>query len=904
MSEISSNEQASGGVAHAGTSAHPRLFLIDTMGYIFRAYHALPRLTNREGHPTQAVYGMYTMLRKLLEDYQPEYITAVYDLEGPTFRHEEFAAYKANREEMPADLAEQLPHIRRLLDALRIPILAEKGYEADDVIGALARQAAQLGTEVLIITSDKDMLQLVGGTVRVINPMKDNRVYESAQVFEQMGVLPSQVPDLLALLGDAVDNIPGAPGIGDKGARELIQKYGSVEGCLEHAAEVTKKTYRESLENNREQILLSKRLATIDCSAPVPLKLSDLVRAEQDPSLLRELFREMNFTTLLKELPSTEHEAPKDYATLSTAASVREFLASLPQDAPIALAVVDAAKGGLPNDDSDDAAPLLDLHENSLGLVIETADTSPRIGLATVTDRARAIAPEAFDAIRNWLSDADARKTVHDSKTARLVLARAGVELRGVEHDTFLYSALLDASDSRHDLATIADRRLGVRPDKDAPEAAAEAADLTGQLVALLIPEIREWKLEKVYSEVELPIAAILARMESAGILIDAEQLKKLSKRFEGEIETLRKEIYRLTGAEFNINSPKQLGEVLFEKMGLPAPRKRGKSKSVSTAVDVLEELGQTHEAPRRVLEYRQLSKLKSTYVDVLPALRNPVTGRLHTSFNQAGAATGRLSSHNPNLQNIPIRTELGREIRAAFIAEPGHVLLAADYSQIELRLLAHFSEDPLLLEAFQRGDDIHALTASAVFGVPAAEQTDEHRRRAKAINYGVVYGISAFGLAQQTGVPQGEAQQYIDEYFRRYEGVSRYRDATLEEVRKSGIVRTLSGRMRRIPDINVKDPNARHFAERTAVNTPLQGSASDLIKLAMIRVDRELQERRATARMLLQVHDELVLEVPETEVQATAALLRECMEKAYALRVPLLTTVYAGRNWRDMDDA
>ena len=868
------------------SSVH-RLFLIDTMGYIFRAYHALPRLTNREGLSTQAVYGMYTMLRKLQAIYQPDYIAAVYDLEGPTFRHESFAEYKANREEMPEDLAEQLPHIRRLLEAMRIPVVAQQGYEADDVIGALAHQAAAQDLEVLIITSDKDMLQLVGGNVRVINPMKDDRVYGEEQVVEFMGVTPKQIPDLLALLGDAVDNIPGAPGIGEKGARELIAKFGSAESCLDHAAEVTRKAYRESLENNREQVLLSKKLATIDASAPVKLELEELRRNEPDNTQLRELFREMNFTTFLKELPASEDTVQKDYGTLADEAAVRAYFASLSKEQVVAVAV----QSGETHSEDEESAPAPEL---SLGL-----SSLPEIGLSHQAGFARTVPGAAFGALKEWLEDESARKCVHDAKSAHLALAKHGVTLRGVEHDAYLYSYLLDATDNRHDLPTAAERRLGLRPSGSVDE----AADLTGQLAQLLEPKIRDAALEKVYRELELPLVPILAEMESTGILVDTAQLQKLSKRLEGELENLTKQIYELTGAEFNINSPKQLSEVLFERLKLPPPRRRGKTKSLSTAVDVLEELAEVHEAPRRVLEYRQLSKLKSTYIDVLPALRNTVTGRVHTRFNQAGTATGRLSSNNPNLQNIPIRTELGREIRAAFIAERGWLLLAADYSQIELRLLAHFSQDALLLEAFRRNDDIHELTATAVFGVAPQDQTAEHRRRAKAINYGVVYGISGFGLAQQLGVSPGEAQQYIDEYFRRYEGVSRYRDATLDEVRRTGLVRTLYGRMRRIPDISAKDANARGFAERTAINTPLQGSAADLIKLAMIRADRSLKEQKMAARLILQVHDELVLEAPENEIADVAKLVREGMEHAYEFSVPLITEIAVGPNWRDMKE-
>jgi DNA polymerase-1 len=806
----------------------------------------------------------------------------VFDLAGPTFRHESFADYKANREEMPEELAQQLPYIHRLLEGWRIPEASQPGYEADDVIGTLARQAAAQNFEVLVISSDKDMLQLVQDGVRVINPMKEDLVYDPAKVEEMMGVGPQRIPDLLALLGDSVDNIPGAPGIGEKGARELVQKYGSVEACLEHAPEVSRKTYREALLNYRDQILLSKNLATIDVAAPVAASLEELRRQPPDPGQLRELYQELGFTTLLKDLPAAA-AGPKDYAEIAAEVVLQGFLDSLPKEQAVAFAVRHDRAAG------DDPGPRPTL---ALGAALEVA-ISPRAGVA------RSVSPALLAVLQPWLEDAQVAKTVHDSKSASLALEQQRIALQGVRHDTFLYSYLLDATEGQHDLASVVGRRFGDKPSDNV----AEQADWAGRLAEMLAPEIVEWNLERIYSELELPLAPILAEMERAGVRLDAGRLQALSAQMEQDLERLRNEIYRLTGAEFNINSPKQLGEVLFEKMGLPAPRRRGKTRALSTAIDVLEELAEQHEAPRRVLEYRQLAKLKSTYADTLPQSIHPATGRLHTSYNQAGTTTGRISSSNPNLQNIPIRTELGREIRAAFVAEPGSQLLAADYSQIELRLLAHFSEDPLLVEAFRRNDDIHALTASAVFGVPAEEQTGEHRRRAKAINYGIVYGISAFGLAQQLGVAQQEAQQFIDGYFERYQGVRRFLESAVDETRRTGAARTLFGRLRRIPDIHSKDANARSFAERTAMNTPLQGSAADLIKLAMIQIHRALQERKLAARMILQVHDELVLEAPEQEVPRAAAVLRDGMEKCYELRVPLVASVAAGPNWRDMED-
>jgi len=856
-----------------------RVFLLDAMSYIFRAYHALPRLTNRHGMATQAVYGLHNMLRKLLAAYRPEHVAAAFDLEGPTFRHESFADYKANRTEMPDELAQQLPYIRKLLDAMHIPIVEHPGYEADDVIGTLARQAAERGLDVLIVSSDKDMMQLVGeraaGRVSMLNPMKQDLLYDRERVIEKLGVPPEQVTDLMALQGDAVDNIPGAPGIGEKGARELIQRYGSVEACLEHAAEVSRKTYRESLVNHRDQILLSKQLATIDTSVPVAFNPEEVAVREPDPEKLRELFLDLGFTSLLRELAPAAETPVTDYAELADEAALHEFLASFPKDAVVAIAT------GMP-----ESSDMLAAMAQEVGL-------APKLGVARTASAA------LLPLLKPWLENPSIPKATHDSKGARRTLARQRITLEGIRHDTLLYSFLLDATESSHSLAAVVERRFGKRPS----EGLAEEADWAGRLATALAPEIREAGLERVYREIELPLAPVLAEMESDGIKLDVAQLARLSAQMETDLEKLRGEIYQLTGTEFNINSPKQLGEVLFEKMGLPAPRKRGKSKALSTAVDVLEYLAEAHEAPRRVLEYRQLAKLKSTYVDALPALVHPFTGRIHTTYNQAGAATGRLSSSNPNLQNIPIRTELGREIRAAFVADTGCVLVAADYSQIELRLLAHFSEDELLIEAFRQGHDIHELTATAVFGVPPEEQTHEHRRRAKAINYGVVYGISPFGLAQQTGAPQKEAEAFINQYFDRYQGVRKYIDATIEEVRRTLEVRTFTGRRRRIPDIASRDYNARSFAERTAVNTPLQGGAADLIKLAMLRVHRDLRERGLRSRMILQVHDELVLESPREEVEQAAAILREGMEQAWPLRVPLVAEVAAGPNWRDMEE-
>jgi DNA polymerase-1 len=902
----------------------PAVYLIDAMSFIFRAYHAMQRqrpMSTRTGIPTAATFVFVNMLNKLREDFAPEYLAAVFDVAGPTFRDTEahalkavqkydpktqqyqavaYAGYKANRTEMPGDLAQQVPYIRRALEAYRIPILSHEGFEADDVIGTLASKAAAQGHPVYVVSSDKDMLQLVNDHICVLNPPKDNLICDAVKVEEILGVPPERVVDVMALRGDSIDNIPGAPGIGDKGSVELIKRFGSVEAALDHADEIERKSYRESLQRNRDVVLLSKRLVTIDCNVPVELDLEAMKAQPPDVTASRKLFSELEFTALLKTvLPGADEDLSKaEYTHITTKADLDRVLKqarggtlalafqtggkqkSIEESPPEEDGVVDSpATGDL---FAAQSAPEPPLRSNAIGLAVaagsaSTADLHSPIG----------------ESLRSALKDPALPKAVHDLKAAL-----QNAEIAGVMHETMLYSYLLEPTQANHQLPAVALRRFSVQ----AADSVAQAADLTFRLSAVLREEVESQGLLKAYEEIDLPLVAVLKRMEDAGVSIDLAALSDLSTRLERACTAKAKEIHDLAGEVFNINSPKQLGQVLFEKLGLPKPVKYGKGKTVSTAVDVLEELAQTHAAPRLVLEYRQMSKLKSTYIDALPILIDPATKRLHTTFNQVGTATGRLSSNNPNLQNIPIRTELGREIRAAFVAEPGNVLLAADYSQIELRLLAHYSEDPLLTTAFRRGDDIHQLTASEVFNVPPMMIDSEHRRRAKAVNFGIVYGLSPFGLAQQLGIDQKEAKTYIEGYFAKYKGVRRFIDATLDQTRRDGFVRTLFGRLRPIPDINSKNANMRGFAERTAVNTPLQGTAADLIKLAMIRIDAELRQRRMRSRMTLQVHDELVFEVPEAEAEEMRTLVKSRMEEVYELSVPLVVDVGVGKNWRDLE--
>jgi DNA polymerase I len=895
---------------------------MDAMSFIFRAYHAMARtrgMTTKTGLPTAATYVFVNMLRKLREDFSPEYLAAVFDVGAPTFRDQaaeaitkvrkfdlktqtfqevEYRGYKANRSEMPAELVQQVPYIRRALEAYRIPILELAGYEADDVIGTLARKAAAQSYLVYVVSSDKDMLQLVNDRVLVLNPPKDNLICDVRKVEEILGVPPERVVDVMALRGDSVDNIPGAPGIGDKGSVEIIKRFGTVEQALDRAAEVEKKSYRESLENNRDIVLFSKRMATIDCAVPVDLNLDAMRAGAPDVESLRELFTELEFTSLLKELLPVVEVTEAHYTEARSEADVAVVLKKVSAGNALAIAIEAESTPSTAEDEEDVDEP----QGSMLPLTAALAEAAPVRNLAISTAAGTALTVSlqevAGSRLRSALEDESVPKAIHDYKAAIHALEPQGITLRGVRHDPMLYSYLLDPTYSSHRIPEVALRRFNLK----LGGTLAESADVTGRFATALRRDIESAGLLKLYEKIDLPLVQVLARMEEAGVKIDHKVLDEMSSRLEREVQSKAGEIYEQSGSQFNINSPKQLGDVLFNQMNLPKPVKYGKGKTISTAVDVLEQLALSHDIARLVLEFRQLSKLKSTYVDALPALLNPATGRLHTTFGQTGTATGRLSSTNPNLQNIPIRTELGREIRAAFTVEPGHLLLAADYSQIELRLLAHFSQDALLVEAYRRGDDIHTLTASQVFGVPPLMVTADHRRQAKVVNFGIVYGLSAFGLSQTLGIEPREAKHFIEAYFEKYKGVRAFIDKTLEEARREQRVTTLFGRVRPIPDINSKNINQRGFAERTAVNTPLQGTAADLIKIAMIQIDKALRERGLKSRMTLQVHDELVFEVPEAEVESLRNLVRNQMENVHPLTVPLLVEVGVGQNWRDLE--
>jgi len=846
-----------------------RLYLIDTFGFIFRAYHArarsgAPPMRTAAGVSTEAVFIFHNMLRKLMTSFKPDYIAAIFESSEPTVRSQQFAEYKANRTEMPPDLGEQIPYIRRLIETMHIPILEFPGYEADDVIGAIAwHEPPAKPLEVVIVSSDKDMLQLVNKRVFMLNPMKDDEWYDEAKVEEFMGVKPSQVADLLALKGDAIDNIPGAPGIGDKGARDLVAKFGSVEAALERAAEVERKMYRESLQNNRAQIELSKQLATIQTNIPLAWDLNSLRTQAPDNTGLKALYKELEFFSLLKDLPPEDDSATRDYATVNDSAAVTAWLNARPTEAPLAVA--------------------LDF-------------TNSFIGLSYRTGQGRAVPFTLLEAVRPVLESTDIPKVVHDAKAFLIDLHKLGIAAQNIEEDVMLYAFLLSSDTGGVSPEALAGRLL----DRKLNAAAEQQAEATLAIAELMRPQIDSQELRSVYHEIDLPLAPVLAQMEMTGIRIDTAVLAELSVRLAARADAIAQTIYHIAGHPFNINSPQQLGKVLFEELNLPSPVKYGKGKTVSTAADILENLAPAYPVAQSVLDYRQLTKLKGTYIDALPLLINPATLRVHTTFNQAGAATGRLSSFNPNLQNIPIRTEEGREIRAAFIPEPGWELVVADYSQIELRLLAHMSADPVLSDSFLRDEDIHTRTAAEVFKISPLMVTPDMRRSAKAVNFGIVYGQTPFGLAQQIGVTRKEAETYITRYFERYAGVREFIDRAIAEVRASGVAKTLHGRRRPIPDMNSRNPSARGFAERTAVNTPLQGTAADLIKIAMIRIARILHEKKMQSRMLLQVHDELVFEAPPSERDDLKNLVKKEMESVYPLNVPLRVDAGAGLNWRD----
>ena len=890
------------------------LYLIDGSSQMYRAFHAPVRtaeggfLRNAQGRPTNAVYIFVTMLRKLLSEHRPEYIAASFDLPGRTFRDELAADYKANRAPMPDELAEQIPMVHAACEALGVPILTSERYEADDVIGTLAEKAAAAGFEVAIVTGDKDFFQLVRPGISVFNPRDDGTWYNEEGVKERFGVPPDRVVDVLALMGDTIDNIKGVPGIGEKGARELIATYGSLENLIAHAAEVKHKRYREGLLAHAATARQSRELAKIRTDVPVKFDADALKYRGGSRERSFKIFTELGFRAFAHEYAPSASSVAKSYSIVNTPEGLKaladqlraagQFAMRLLPDQPTAMR---ASIAGLAFSTAAHHAAYVPIGHRALGAVAS-------IPAAT-----------ALEALKSVLEDQAIGKHGHDLKFDAIILERFGVMLQGLAIDTMLASYLIDATRSEHRLEDLALELVsykaiseedvcgkGVKavsiaevPVEAVVDFACERADLAGQLAPIFRAQLEKDDLAGVYQTLERPLIPVLVDVERAGVLVDGPALASQSKRLEQELAQRTAQIYEAAGGEFNINSPKQLAEVLFDRMQLPVIKRTGASRAPSTAVDVLEELALAHDLPRFILEWRALMKLKGTYIDALPQLVNPDTGRVHTCFNQAVAATGRLSSSDPNLQNIPIRTALGREIRRAFIAEPGHVLISADYSQIEFRVLAHLSCEPVLVEAFREGADFHERTAVKIFGQNSGRDAHELRAIAKMVNYALLYGKGAFTLSKDIGVTQRAAQEFIDAYFAGFPRVRAFIDRTLEEARATSVVKTLYGRRRLVPELNSRNGQVRGAAERVAVNLPIQGTAADIMKRAMIDVHAALVPY-PDARMILTVHDELLFEVPEGKADEYAAIVRDRMQSAATLNVPLTVDVGVGENWRD----
>ncbi|MGE5047730.1 MAG: DNA polymerase I [Deltaproteobacteria bacterium] len=893
----------------------PSLWLVDGSHAIFRAYHALPHLSTRKGVPTNAVYGFTTMLLRALREGNPTHFAVAFDEEAKAKRSEIYAEYKATRGAPPDDLLPQFPLVRRVLEAMRIPAIGFPGYEADDVIATLTRRARALGWEVVIVTGDKDLMQLVDGSVRSYDSMYE-KWYGPAEVEEKWGVPPAQVADLLALTGDKIDNVPGVPGVGEKTAASLLKEYGSLEGVLANAAAVKKPKLRENLLASLDKVRRARQLISLYADLPLPVQLEDLERKQIDEPRARQLFTELEFVRLVKDLPRPAPTAPSGARSIATTLDEVERLVAR------ARAAGRFAMLTLTSEDEP-------LRDDLLGVAISLAEESVYVPLGhrpqggasgALFAPAELSGQKAIALLRPLFEDAALIKDGHDLKRDIDAWSRAGADLRGIGLDARLASYLLDPTGRDHSLAQTARERISCElpalkdlcertgKGKKATPLAEVPVDEVGAAACALVEGARllaqalgedlraDAELIKLYEEIEQPLIPVLARLELTGIRIDVPRLQLLSDEIGKQIDALLQEIFQLAGGEFLPASTQQLGDVLYKRLGLPVLR-RGKT-GPSTDQEVLEELALQHPLPAKVLEHRQLTKLKNTYLDALPAVIGR-DGRLHTTFDQAVAATGRLSSVNPNLQNIPIRTPVGAKIREAFVPEPGWKLLSADYSQIELRVLAHISGDPVLRASFESGEDLHARTAGETFGVPPGEVTRQQRDIAKMINYGIAYGLSAFGLAHRLGLPKSEAGEIIERYFARYSRVKQWLDDTIATARSSGMVKTLFGRRRYLPDINSKNPSARSAAERTAVNTPIQGTAADLVKRAMLNVDAALRGR-FKARMLLQVHDELVLEAPPAEVEEVAPLVKAQMSSAAQLAVPLVVELGEGETWAE----
>jgi len=889
----------------------PPLVLVDGSSYLYRAFHALPPLTSSNGEPTGAVLGVLNMLQKLITEYEPERMAVVFDARGKTFRDEMFEAYKANRPPMPDDLRVQIDPLLEAIEAMGLPLLREPGVEADDVIGTLASQAAEAGASVLVSTGDKDMAQLVSDKVTLVNTMTGNRL-DPIGVEEKFGVRPDQIIDYLALVGDTSDNIPGVPKVGPKTATKWLSQYGDIEGIKSHAEDIAGKV-GESLRDNFEQLDLSRKLATIVCNVKMNLDSDALARTEPDVERLRSLYTRLELTSLLRNLPesgeSSEPGPATDvcYETVTDEDSLVAWIERLSQSELFAF---------------DTETDSLDYMQARIVGVSFSCESGAAAYVPLAHDYPGAPdqldCNEVLERLRPVLEDPERPKVGHHLKYDAHILENHGIRLAGIRHDTMLESYVLNSTATRHDMDSVASRYLGVSttsysevagkgakqltfnqvPLEQAAPYAAEDADITLRLHGALYPRLRDTgRLAAIYDDMEIPLIPVLQRMERTGVRLDVAMLERQGSELAREMNVIQQSAYEAAGGPFNLGSPKQLQEILFERLGLPVVRKTPKGQP-STAEDVLEELTGQHELPGLILSHRELAKLKSTYTDKLPLQVDPGTGRVHTSYHQAVAATGRLSSSDPNLQNIPVRTPQGRRIRQAFVPEAGHILVAADYSQIELRIMAHLSGDKGLISAFREDKDIHRATAAEVFGVDQDAVSADQRRSAKAINFGLIYGMSAFGLARQLNVERSAAQEYVDLYFTRYPGVRDYMDRTRAQAKDDGFVETVFGRRLYLPDIRARNPQRRQYAERSAINAPMQGTAADIIKIAMLRASEWLENNETGVRLIMQVHDELVFEVPIDKVDDVVPPLLECMSEAADLEVPLKVDCGQGANW------
>jgi len=891
---------------HFMVEKKPKVYLIDGSSYIYRAFFAISHLSNSKGFPTNAIYGFTNMLRKVLRDGGAEYAALAFDAPGPTFRHEVFGEYKANRPSMPEDLRVQIPAIKEIVSALRLPILEKEGYEADDLIATLARKLEGEGIETVIISGDKDLMQLVSSHVTMYDSMKD-KTFRIPEVKERFGVSPDKVVEVMGLMGDASDNIPGVPGIGPKNAARLIEEFGSIEELLKNVDKIKNAKLRAALLRYSEQARLSRELATLNSEAPLDWGLEEMKIGEADRKKLQEIFKEMEFSKLLKDFSLPPDRREDDYRLITDRIEFKELVQSLRKAGTFALDL--------------ESTSLDPMRAEIVGL---SFSFQPHRAFYIPVGHDYRGAPEQLSreevlgALRPLLEDPGVKKYGQNIKYDYILLANSEVLLKGIGGDNMIASYLLNPSKHRHSLEELAreylDHQVITYSDVAGSGAKAipfnqvevekacryscEDADLTLLLANLLMPKIEADGFAELFHGVEIPLIEVLAAMEMNGVRLDLPLLAVLSEEFEKQMEKTSEEVFDLAGESFNINSPQQLGKVLFERLKLPGG-KRTKT-GYSTDVEVLNELSKDFPLPAKVLEYRSLSKLKSTYVDALPQMVNPKTGRIHTSFNQTVTATGRLSSSDPNLQNIPIRNPEGRRIREAFIPEKGRRILSADYSQIELRILAHLSQDPLLLATFKQDQDVHAATAGEIFHVTPDKVNPEMRRLAKVINFGIIYGMSAFGLAKELGIQPAVAQAYIANYFQKYHGVRDYIDRSLEAARERGFVNTLLNRRRYLPDIKNPNRSVRQFTERIAVNAPIQGTAADLIKVAMIRIHSRLLQERSNAKLILQIHDELVFEVPEPELETIKNLVKEEMEGVMKLEIPLKVEIGTGKNWAE----